>query len=611
MARMKNNCRRIFSALLLLLFVFVSAGCGKTLVPVYEQKIFYEENRPKEGTEPPPLYENARLYLDNTYGMYGRVLAHSDEKSGYVRVVTRVLDFMNNKFRDQSYSVLQGIEGSKASKWVPLENRDDILGFTKEEFYIKDHNLIDPISSGDLRIGEALNIYITDLTESTSQNKLFAEALNRAILSDDGTDYSALLYFFSAKYEGLFTVRDDTNIGPDGNPLEKHDYRVVDDAPFYMFVLGKTAEVREFLAAFDPDMGDTGRFEVSEFYAHRGLSSGAVSFRTEEFALTKEMLADDPLEDAYTFENTALNFDTVRVNGNEVFTEVRETLPGLYFKTTDALSANLSGDEQYEQRFTFAAELPKLATDKNVAYTLTLDKVYYAAAEDREGPAEDGDQTVRSRFNAEPMDDGQLFALCSPDNNQRLLDIVDPLTGSSILDKDAPIVPHKDSVTLRRIPQEAIDDLSERKKEGLAPDFRFEKGSAGGGYYLITVATHSKADAEALYANYDGLIFCFRITAVADVDTGVPEWVEKHNRASAEIRTGAGRSEKEQEFIDVCCVDDLDYIYAYLNGTMENGEQRRANEEAMETEIAAFTVMLDLTEIKTINGDTDYEEPDE
>ena len=116
--------------------------------------------------------------------------------------------------------------------------------------------------------------------------------------------------------------------------------------------------------------------------------------------------------------------------------------------------------------------------------------------------------------------------------------------------------------------------------------------------YVVTVSTKDEASAKKLSNKYDGLLFCFSANAAAAPSENTPDWVKRFDVGSAQA-SGAYRADDPQA--PFMYINDLLYIFNFLNGTMPDDNLRKAYRDAMKTEIGAFTVLFDFTGWKNEN----------
>ena len=597
------------AVLLLLSLMLTLCGCPPRakLALQYDEKLFTDNNRPNgttvnEGGEEPEVgYQDVRLFFDNTFGMYGWMLAGAGQSSDLFNMFTQVRSFMN-QYKNKEFFTL--VDEGNTTKWVPRGEREfDTMGAAS--FFNVQKPLVNPFSVADLNPDEKLNIYITDLREGAEENKRMADDIYKVVTG--GKDRSALMYCFLGRYDGEIWV--DTNppqFDEHGKIIQISQKVTLTNSPFFMFVVGPTPEVAGFYDKFGPSLHgftEGNNYFCEKFLAGRGVSRQQMSFRTDPFMLTETQSNGDlkPIRDEFLFGKTDLDFDAERVEGNQIFRDLQQNLPGLCYRATSLFSDSLSGDQKYEHRFSFVVDQPRGDTSEgdSIEYSLDLDAVYGAAVKDRpEEPEEtaDGDSVIPVSFSqiTGTQTEGDLFDLLGAENVNRLLDVEIKLLDDA-------------SRKINVLKDEKGEKTEEELKEELsskAQDIPFSASIAdadAGAFersYVVTVSTKDEASAKKLSNKYDGLLFCFSANAAAAPSENTPDWVKRFDMGSAQA-SGAYRADDPQA--PFMYINDLLYIFNFLNGTMPDDNLRKAYRDAMKTEIGAFTVLFDFTGWKNEN----------
>lgn len=580
---------RKITLFVLLISVFLGSltGCSGNTVAIFKPDVLFDESTTGTGTGE---FDKARLFLDNTYGMYGYVLSGTNEKSGYCTMLSCLKDFMN-KYATKSFYCMQDKKEENETKWVLKE--EDRFNYKAKAFYKVYNPLKNPYLIESIDFTKGLNIYVTDFAEGAASNKEFAALVNKNIIS--GENRSALLYCFLVKYSGLSSV-DNANVIKDetGEVSQEHKKVTIEKKPLYMIVSGSTVEIQAFYSGFGKALADEGfdledDYYCEKFMSGRGLNEGEAEFRTNDFEVSRETLEIDPLSKEYTYYNTDMNFDMELTVPNKVFADLHEDLPGLFIEATNEQIASVSGEDQYLRRFSFILDLPKTEVDsEDISYTFNIDSVYYASESTADIVATDaGSETDEEATQEElgyvvenivPMSDDEIFDLLAADNKLRKMNVdFERFDDCATIEKSL-------------ISEDVFNDLSEKTKSKIDNKRLFNiKAMEDGTSYFVSL---SLKNGKELQEKYDMLIISVSVEGNVAVEEDIPDWVLKYDAATAK---------KNGRYNANTCAEDLKYIYDYLNGTMSNTELQQEYSDYMSTTVCSFPIVIDFRAAKDID----------
>lgn len=517
-------------------------------------------------------YDTARLFIDNTYSVYGYILSGTGMESGYCTVISRIMEFMN-KFDTEEYYCLKDTDSGTNTEWVHC-NKDDFK-YRAKDFYEIYGKLSNPYELDALQENDkGFNIYVTDLAEGTEVNKSLAEKINNNITSGDNR--GTLLYCFLVRYSGVNYV-DENNVVKDetGDFTQWGEKIELDRKPIYIIISGETEEINDFCDEFNKGINEIGLqsgtdYFYEKFIPGKGLEKGDPVFRTEEFySSTYEKNGKDPLSKYYSFDNTELNYSVEEIYSYVLFDNLYEDLPGLFLKVQESSNKNDSGENKYKGRFSFVVDLPETKIN-GVTYSVEIDDIYFANDStikqlEEEVTDENGETTSVTTYN-------QNFSLMSTDDRFTLIDNANNLrlmtSESKKIDADYSIL--------------RIDDANLAADKGENQQIKPELKEGTGGSYLVTL---SFTGGKALEEKYDVLIICYSIRGSVPVNKEIPDWIKKYDADYARYN---GNSNKNTQ------AEGLKYIYEYLNGTMNSESLRQKYEECMAADVCKFPVVIDF-----------------
>lgn len=569
---MRKSKLTLVLALALLCIVTMFCGCGNNgeIDAIMEApKEIFERYSP-DGND--TKYDTARLFIDNTYSVYGYILSGTGMESGYCNVVSRIMDFMN-KFDKEEYYCLEDTNNRTNTEWVRCDKDD--FKYRAKDFYKVYGKLSNPYELDDLQENDkGFNIYVTDLAEGTDVNKSLAEKINNNITS--GKNRGTLLYCFLVRYSGVNYV-DENNVVKDetGDFTQWGEKIYLNRKPIYVIISGETEEINDFCDEFNKNINERGfkagtDYFYEKFIPGKGLEKGEPVFRTEEFySSTYEKDGKDPLSKYYSFDNTELNYSVEEMYSNVLFDNLYEDLPGLFLKVQESPNKNDSGENKYKGRFSFIVDLPTTKID-GVTYSVEIDDIYFANDStieqlEEEVTDENGETTSVTTYKQSfsLMDTDDYFTLIDNDNNLRLM-----TSESKKIDADYTIL--------------RINDAKLAADKGENQEIKLEPKKESGESYLITL---SFTGGKSLEEKYNALIICYSVKGSVPVKKEIPEWIKKYDADSARYN---GNSDKNTQ------AEGLKYIYEYLNGTMNSETLRQKYEECMAADVCKFPVVIDF-----------------
>ena len=521
-------------------------------------------------------YQNVRVYLDNTWGLRGFLLADTGRESDFLKVMKRLVG-MTERYNEQSFYSLVDYEGQFYASWEKFSLND--FNYRAESFYSVTRRLQNPFSSPE-SFDDGLTIYVTDLDEGADENVNLANTLSKKIMETD-KDRSALLYCFPVAFYG--NVWKDTGaVDTEGRPIQDAIFADETGKPFYVVVFGPTREILRFRDDFAKEVAGDGfssseneagkPYYCAQFLSGRGMEAGEAILRTTPLTLKTTIKEDDPWRKEYTFDNSDIDYDMFKIPSENVFPDVDQTLPGLFYgstKISGLFSSRYSGDMMFDRRFSFVADLPQQTNfNEEIKYKIDYD-VYYAnestlkSAED-EPPAEAFDKMEKGG--------SQYYRLLDETLDSRMLTVkIEDFVGT---------------IQKERIKEEDFDLFSDSKKEKADRIVTVQSAYDNVPSYYITIETK---DGFKLQDTYDALIFVFTVTGEVEIsDDNTPEWIKKYNAGSESL----------SEHDKVICAKDLKYIYDHLNGSMMNENEKQTYADHMTTKICSFPVLIDFRDVK-------------
>ncbi len=570
-------------ACILLLSTLV--GCSSPGLPTMPESVTSIQTA-DDKTASDTSKNTANLYLDNTASNFGYLCSGTKKVSVFAKVIEKLIDITKG-YSDNSLNALSTAksydedgEPVNIASWNTFAEND--FKYKKKDFYTfdskfnADKGLTGPLQS--LLIHESstleldsVNIFVSDLAEQEMDNKLLAQKISDNILSKD--DFSVAFYCISSNFSGKVWAPIDGAIDHFGNTqMDGTEFDGV--RPFYVLIAGPTSEILSISKALNAYLEGEDIKEGEDFYCEKVLAKRGLQFSTSENieykVFTSEINADYDYSE-YAVTNSCYNLVDAALS--DIFSDARkgiETVNYIYDRDADS-----NGKGTYEQaKAEFVLPLSDLvdetpASQENITYNITDVQLIGARPEDtsEQEEAEESDEE----------EEGVKWIWETIDHNQFL-------DGGKSLMEDITFDHLKHNEEIKRLkPYNQVKNVFEDDEEAYNED----------NTTLYTVDSESGAlkftvmfnDLEMLQDKYEAVSLSFKVSAIRNLDTDLPEWITAYD-LPADVSTD------EDEFYTK--TKNLEEFYKFLTGTMYSEELKAELDEKATKTVSDVVVNINL-----------------